>query len=832
MNKIYYSYLLIFCLSINFSCTTSRPESTAGETTYPEFSGIYPHLAYYNEEGECGTGAVVPWAGDLWVVTYGPHLPLGSSDKLYQISPELQQVIREESIGGTPANRMIHRESKQLFIGPYAINDKGEVRTIPYTDMPGRHTGNARHLTDPADKIYYGTMEEGFYEVDVHDLSVKMLYEDGNIKHEKGDDTTPNQPTALLKGAHGKGLYSGQGVMVYSNNGEASPQAQKEFDIEAGSLSEWDGKDWKLVRRNQFVEVTGPGGIYGNEHPETDPIWVTGWDHKSVLLGVRDGGSWSFFRLPKASHSYDGAHGWNTEWPRIRDIGTEGKPDYLMTMHGMFWQFPGSFRAKNTAGIRPRSAYLKVIGDFTRWNNRLVFGCDDSANKEFLNKRKAKGQIEGAGQSNSNLWFTSLEQPDQLGPNTAEGAVWLEDEVAAGETSEAFLFAGWPDRNAWMRNDGNRPVKFTLEIDEKGDGNWQAYQTTENIPAGGDLHLSFPADTPGEWIRIKADQATTATVHFYYADEDKRPSKTDQIFDGLASVEQTDVIGGLLHGLGDNRRSLGIAATRFTNEETEQTGYYELNAAMQLQRKEDAETENFIREHYTIPNQVIEVEASSVLVIDDLGRRWRLPLGNEAYKDLTDAAALRIAREVSTERDLFSCAGTFYELPAENADGYAKIRPVSTHNFRIHDYASYRGMLILTGLDPAKLQGNPHIVRSEDGKAAIWAGAIDDLWKLGKPRGQGGPWKDSAVSAGIPSDPYLIGFYDKRTITLEHDQQEAVNFTLEVEPVGHGPWMRYKTFTVAPGAAFEFEFPKDFEARWLRLVTDKDCTATGWLVYE
>ena len=32
--------------------------------------GIYPHLAMFNGEGECGTGAVVPWAGSLWAVTY------------------------------------------------------------------------------------------------------------------------------------------------------------------------------------------------------------------------------------------------------------------------------------------------------------------------------------------------------------------------------------------------------------------------------------------------------------------------------------------------------------------------------------------------------------------------------------------------------------------------------------------------------------------------------------------------------------------------------------------------------------------------------------------
>src|SRR5690606_3901498 len=131
----------------------------------PSYSGIYPHLAHYNEEGECGTGAIVPWADRLWVITYGPHLPFGSSDKLYEITPDLQQIVREESIGGTPANRMIHPESNQLFIGPYAIDARGNVRTIPYERMPGRHTGNARHLADPANKLYYGTMEEGFYAV-------------------------------------------------------------------------------------------------------------------------------------------------------------------------------------------------------------------------------------------------------------------------------------------------------------------------------------------------------------------------------------------------------------------------------------------------------------------------------------------------------------------------------------------------------------------------------------------------------------------------------------------------------------------------------------------
>ncbi|MEI3117687.1 MAG: hypothetical protein V8T12_01255 [Parabacteroides johnsonii] len=46
-------------------------------------------------------------------------------------------------------------------------------------------------------------------------------------------------------------------------------------------------------------------------------------------------------------------------------------------------------------------------------------------------------------------------------------------------------------------------------------------------------------------------------------------------------------------------------------------------------------------------------------MVDDLGRRWRLPLGDETYKELTNQGVLRICREVATERDLFSCTGTF-----------------------------------------------------------------------------------------------------------------------------------------------------------------------------
>ena len=123
-NNLFWAFSVLSLLG----CSSSQEVKTIPDS----LSGIYPKLAYYNNEGECGTGAVVPWADRLWVITYGPHLPEGSSDKLYEITPDLKQIVRPESLGGTPANRMIHKESGQLFIGPYAIDSLGNVRSIPY----------------------------------------------------------------------------------------------------------------------------------------------------------------------------------------------------------------------------------------------------------------------------------------------------------------------------------------------------------------------------------------------------------------------------------------------------------------------------------------------------------------------------------------------------------------------------------------------------------------------------------------------------------------------------------------------------------------------------
>jgi hypothetical protein len=795
-----------------------------------QLSGIYPHLAMYNKEGECGTGAVVPWAERLWVITYGPHLPFGSSDKLYEITPGLEQIIRPESVGGTPANRMIHRESQQLFIGPYAIDAKGGVRVVPSKLMPGRLTGTARHLTDPAGKIFYATMEEGLYEVDVKTLEVTGLIKDANKpKPGQTEEAHPATVASQLPGYHGKGLYSGQGRLIYANNGEQSKAALSDPTTPSGALGEWrkPGDDWKLVRRNQFTEVTGPGGIYGNEKPESDPVWSIGWDAKSLILMLLDHGQWQSFRLPKASHSYDGAHGWNTEWPRIRDIG---EPDLLMTMHGTFWKFPRTFSANNSAGIAARSTYLKVIGDFARWQDRIAFGCDDTAKSEFLNKRKVKGEVAAPEQSQSNLWFMKPEQLDHLGPVTGHGAVWLDDDVKSGTPSDPFLFAGYPRRQLSLSHETDAAVTFAVEANA-GDGVWKALRTIQ-VPAHGALHISFEPQERGAWVRLTPDRdAVKVTADFHLSAPDDRSREASPLFAGVAAEDAKNYSGGLVRAGSEKPGHLSFAAATVRDGKVTSEGYYELDPTLKLRRIAGEEKLAAMKTKLAVPKGVISSDAASVLVVDDRGRRWRLPKGNVAF-DQEGALPLRVDREVCTERDLFQTHGTFFELPAENADGFAKMRAITTHNRRITDYCTWRGLFVMAGVGADASKDNPHIVRSDDGACALWVGAVDDLWQFGRPTGVGGPWKDTQVKAGEASDAYLMHGYENRVLALSHDSKAPVKFTIEVDVLGTGEWRTYKVLELAPGAKTEHAFPAGHPARWVRLKADRDCEATAMFTYE
>lgn len=790
-----------------------------------EFSGIHPHLAFFNDvyNGECGVGAVVNWAGDLWTVTYGPNHHTGSIDRLFRIDGDRQIYTHVETAGGTPANRMIHEETGQMIIGNHVIDKEGGVRTISPFEMPGRITGNARHLTDPENKVYYATMEEGFYEVNMHTLEVTTIHRD------RGNHSNGN---------HGKGLYLGQGRVVYSNNGggryglksgnELSFRFNQDFP-QSGSLNEWDGKKWTQVHQAGFLDVTGPGGIRGNPNPDIDPLWSIGWDYRSVILKVLDAGQWHTYRLPKASHTMDGPNGFNTEWPRIGEIGD---PDErLIYTHGMFWKMPNAFSSTTAGGIRPRSTYLKMVSDSTRWRDQIVLACNEVANDSqayTLNRRAVRGMLYPTI-SHGSLWFLDPDGLDQQGVPVGKGSVWSSDDVAADAPSDAYQFGGWDQRILHLSHQSEHAVSFVLELDRDGDGQWREH--TAHIVKPKQNHVIGLSDAPeAEWVRLIAKQDAKGVVAaFHYSKADDRPAESSALFEGIATPEDDNVVGGLVRMRGNQQAPLSVVGT--------DGSYYEMGADMKLVSVDAPEMVDFVRKNTAIPDLEkvgLTADKASVLYVEQPAKgataRYRLPRGSRAFDEPSVLGEERADRSLVRERTIFNCHGIFYELPFRNAGGFRLIRPVTTHNRRIKDYGPWRGLMVISGVD--RDTENRHIIRSEDGEAGVWVGTIDDLWKFGKVRGFGGPWYDSEVKAGEPSDRYLMNGFDRKTMTLSHQSNEAVEISIEVDVTGYGDWRLYQTFSVPPGKELQHAFARDFSAYWVRAVAGADTIATAQFVYE
>lgn len=794
----------------------SGEESSLSDSNAFHVSGRYPHLAMFSPNGECGTGAVVSWCDHLWAITYSPHKPFGSADGLYEITPDLQQTKRPESIGGTPANRMIHRESRQLFIGPYAIDTNRNVRVIPYERMPGRPTANARHLEAPAQKIYYLTMEEGLYSVDVQTLEVDTLFLDENAKPDK------DFHGERLPGYHGKGAYTAQNRLVYSLNGKYGGAKYRDFSKHAGSLCTWDGEEWNVIQERQFTEVTGPGGIKGNPS-DSAQLWSVGWDHRSIILKLLDHGEWFTYRLPKADYSYDGLHGWHTEWPRIRQVGPEGQ--HLMNMHGMWYQLNGNFSKEKHPAPQPIASYLKITGDFARWQDMIVFGCDDAATNRFTDEGQNL-----VGQSQSNLWFTKWEQLKDCGSPYAWGGPWVHDTLKSGTVSDPFSIADYTNRQLHLSHHSDQPKTFALEYDPTGKGAWK--QLTElKVPAKGYKRYVLKPDLKAEWIRIISRHNASDVTAYFHMGKGGGSSVNKKMFSSLASPGSERSVG-LLRPKGNNSGVLQFAARKIKEDGSlKELGYYEIDEEMNFDKMEEDTTYQQLQTQARIQSPDFEVTTSSIVLKGENGIQYHLPRGDSAFDEPSEFGWPRTRREVVTERDLLNAHGTFYVLPRALSGGVSQIKPIATHNKQIVDYCSWRGLLVLSGCNLDK-KGSKHFIKSNDGKAGLWFGDVDDLWKIGKPKGQGGPWKNSAVKARQPSDPYLMTGYDNKQVTLSHNYSGNVTFTLEIDVLGDGSWHKYKTITVKEGEKHKYKFPDGFSAHWVRLKTNHDCKATAWFVYN
>ncbi len=364
-------------------------------------------------------------------------------------------------------------------------------------------------------------MDGMLYEVNVYTLKPTLLFKNS------------------LPGWHGKGAYTSQQRLVLANNGENhgsfEPADQWQVDPNGlngpdknGILAEYDGTKFKIIERCQFTDITSKYGI--NALPsDTSSLWTIGWDKRSLRLKVLDNGEWKTFLLPKATYNNDSSHGWFTEWPRIREIN-DGK--FMMDMHGMFFDFPPDFSAKNSAGIRPIGSHLRYVPDFLYWNGNLVLATDETS-------------VQGnplAGQPQSNLWFGSYEDLSSWGPASAYGAIWLNEFVQANQPSLPYLMNGFDNKVMHLISNENKSCKIQIQLDKDGTNQWTSYKTID-LAAASYQYVIFDSTLSAQWLRLICNSTTQLTAALHYSDNDLRqPFEGSSLFEGLANYDFTGTI--------------------------------------------------------------------------------------------------------------------------------------------------------------------------------------------------------------------------------------------------------------------------------------------------
>ncbi len=445
--------------------------------------GVFPGMTVYapglGSDSETGIGALIPWADKLWAVGYVAHIK-GQGIGLYEVSDDMTMRLHPESVTGTFANRMVHWETGQVVIGPHVIDAKGQVRTIEML-KDHRLTATARHLKHPDLLAYFLTMEGLLFETDLKTLETRQL---ADLVKELGIEGQP----------HFKACFSAQGRVVVANNTYEEEEYQGKRS--GGCLAEWDGKKWKVLERNPFVEVSGKqnpraGSRYGNT------LYATGWCKSCAVLRVLHEGEWSRYLLPKASQAYD--HTWNTEWMRIREAQTER---YLMDLHGLFYELPPLVYGGKVWGIRPICTHLRIVPDFCCWRGLFVMAGDQTDN--------------AVGQPQSGLWFGNIDALWQMGKPKGWGGPWQDTAVAPNVPSDPYLMTGFDKKCLHLRHDSPGKVQVVAEVDFLGDGTWSRYSTFE-VAAGEYLHHEFPDGYSAHWIRFRCDIGCKATAYLVYS---------------------------------------------------------------------------------------------------------------------------------------------------------------------------------------------------------------------------------------------------------------------------------------------------------------------------
>ena len=107
------------------------------------------------------------------------------------------------------------------------------------------------------------------------------------------------------------------------------------------------------------------------------------------------------------------------------------------------------------------------------------------------------------------VWTNALAEWD------GQGGPWQDSVAKAGVPSDADLATGYDQKRLIPSHTSKEPVGFRLEADFSGPGAW-AEVTKLSVPSGKPLEHRFPDAFGAYWLRLIAENDSTATATFLY----------------------------------------------------------------------------------------------------------------------------------------------------------------------------------------------------------------------------------------------------------------------------------------------------------------------------
>lgn len=444
---------------------------------------------------EYGVGALMSWVDKLWIMTYLAEGNLGAGAGLFSLSRS-RVLQSERTINGCYANRLLHHETNQIFIGPYCIDSTGLIRDIPTftNNVTHRITATARHLSDPARKVYMLTMAGLLFEVDVTTLVATQI---SNVATALNITGQPH-----FKAAYTPPVSSSPRLYVCNNT-----------DTPNGRLAMWDGTTWTKI--NDSAGWIGLGGAGGSD------IFAIGIDgHPSGPLSVlfyligNDGmGTFRKLRLPLSTQTYNNYI--QQEWMRIREVESER---LLLDAYGTFYELGVQTLGAGAAPlsvprIQPICSHLRVVPDFTVFDGALVLGGN-----HLVNGGGSGTDYPDAGQPQAGLAFTSIDDLWSWGPRKGIGYWCKNTAFAAGALTDPMLMGGYDKKSLQLKNNGSLAIQVRVLVTSGAGGPTDEVYDDFTVPSGKYMHYEFPYGFSSSWIRLSMVTAVESlTAWMWYA---------------------------------------------------------------------------------------------------------------------------------------------------------------------------------------------------------------------------------------------------------------------------------------------------------------------------